>query len=335
MSVLFVLKNNVRFQKQNTTKTQSGLFNGTMQIINGIKTQGIDAHVTHLSETNNISVQIKKHCASIVVIEALWAEPEKLQALIQRHPGVKFYCHLHSKTPFIALESPAMRYIVEYGKIGCGIIANSWESFGYYKVINKDTIYLPNLYSRPRLEKKFVERDVLDIGCFGAVRPMKNHLSSAIAAIEFARQLGKKLRFHANTTRIEAHGKAVYQNLMHLFMNCGADYELEPVPWIAPDDFPSYIQKMDLCMQLSLTETFNVVTADAIRAGVPVVVSNAIDWVPRAVQVHNNDLEECLSVMNYCYLNPEIVNHCNNKLDEYNKRALTRWKDFIHGREGN
>ena len=38
---------------------------------------------------------------------------------------------------------------------------------------------------------------------------------------------------------------------------------------------------MHLVFQVSFTESFNVVTADAIAEGVPVVVGSAIDWVPR------------------------------------------------------
>ena len=38
---------------------------------------------------------------------------------------------------------------------------------------------------------------------------------------------------------------------------------------------------MHVLLQPSFTESFNVVTADGIAEGVPSVVSDAIDWVPR------------------------------------------------------
>jgi hypothetical protein len=37
---------------------------------------------------------------------------------------------------------------------------------------------------------------------------------------------------------------------------------------------------MDLCFQLSSSETFNYVTADAAASGVPSVVGEALDWPP-------------------------------------------------------
>jgi hypothetical protein len=38
---------------------------------------------------------------------------------------------------------------------------------------------------------------------------------------------------------------------------------------------------MDLALQVSCTETFNLTAADAVAEGVPCVTSSAIEWTPR------------------------------------------------------
>ena len=53
----------------------------------------------------------------------------------------------------------------------------------------------------------------IDIGCFGAIRPMKNTFHQALACIEFAELKNKTLRFHVNTSRVEQSGENVVKNL--------------------------------------------------------------------------------------------------------------------------
>src|SRR5256885_8857503 len=45
--------------------------------------------------------------------------------------------------------------------------------------------------------------------------------------------------------------------------------------------FRRLVRAMDIVLQPSYTETFNMVTADAVAEGVPVVVADSIEWVPR------------------------------------------------------
>ena len=40
------------------------------------------------------------------------------------------------------------------------------------------------------------------------------------------------------------------------------------------ESFIELVKSMDMCLQVSFTETFNIVTADAVANSVPVVVSS-------------------------------------------------------------
>jgi hypothetical protein len=55
---------------------------------------------------------------------------------------------------------------------------------------------------------------------------------------------------------------------------------------------------MDVGMQVSFTETFNIVAADMVAAGVPVVVSPEISWVYTYSQADPTDLPAIVSVLN-------------------------------------
>lgn len=47
------------------------------------------------------------------------------------------------------------------------------------------------------------------------------------------------------------------------------------------DEFVKVVASMDICLQVSLSETFNIVTADAVVNDIPVVVSKEIKWINR------------------------------------------------------
>jgi len=139
------------------------------------------------------------------------------------------------------------------------------------------------------------EKQHIDIAVFGAVRPLKNHLTQAIAAIRFAEEKGKHMRFHINVTRIENNGDPVLKNLRQLFEN--SDHELVEHKWLDHDQFLDLISTMDMCLQVSFSETFNIVTADAVSMNVPVVVSPEITWISRLFKAKPTDPDHILKKM--------------------------------------
>ena len=145
-------------------------------------------------------------------------------------------------------------------------------------VTNK-IIYLPNFYPRDYwyyspLDK---EKEFIDIACFGAIRPLKNHMVQAIAAIKYANKFNKKIRFHINSERIEMGGNPVLNNLQGLFQHLAdSNHQLIQHKWTCRDQFLDLCMKMDVGLQCNFSETFNIVSADIISQGVPIVSSKEI-----------------------------------------------------------
>lgn len=330
MKILFLCKTNERFKDKSGKDYSSGLVVSCGYVANEIDKVGI--HETFISRVNSVDGAIgaiKLRDPDIVIVEALWITGQDMNSLQHRFHRTKFAVHLHSNIPFLACESMALTYLASYKNVD--IITNSIESKDAYSVFykNGNVHYCPNIYRTEFKLKELVESDVLNVGCFGAIRPMKNHLTQAIAAIEFARDKNKKLKFFINTSRIEMGANGVLNNLVSLFGMAGDGFDLVPVGWVHPNEFGEFISGMDISMQVSMTETFNIVTADAISQGVPIAVSDKIDWVDRLSQVKSNDIFEMCGVMDIAYMNKELTKINQGKLIEYSDEASKIWHEQI------
>jgi hypothetical protein len=177
-----------------------------------------------------------------------------------------------------------MEWVYEYQKFkNVFVSVNSKTTYkDFNNILPKKTIYLPNYYPVNLFDKKNEnfnkDKNLLNIGCFGAIRPLKNQLYQAVAAIEFANSINKKLHFHVNVARVENNGDPVLKNLRNLFIN-NPKHKLVEHSWLTHDEFIGLVRKMDIGLQVSFTETFNIVAADFVNNNVPVIVSDEITWV--------------------------------------------------------
>jgi hypothetical protein len=64
--------------------------------------------------------------------------------------------------------------------------------------------------------------------------------------------------------------------------------------WLSHDEFIDLVQRMDLGMQVSFTETFNIVTADFVNNNIPVVVSKEVSWVNPLFWSSTNKVESMI-----------------------------------------
>ncbi len=246
----------------------SGLFNSANFVCEELRRRGYNTRLVHVVDNNAIHKEIVAFDATDVIIEAYWVVPEKFEVLREACPDVKFTIRNHSETPFLANEGMAFGWSLDYIKhANVNLSCNSGRSLREMRTIISDVYprikleervpYLPNFY--PLKDKKHVTpnlyKDVLDIGCFGAVRPLKNHMMQAIAAIEFAHKRGKALRFHVNAFRVEMNGSPIINNLIELFKRA-PNAELIQQPWKPHDEFKEVVSKMDFVMQVSFSETF-------------------------------------------------------------------------------
>lgn len=280
--VLFILRKK-QTSHSNYSSISSGLLNSAKFVSDMLNKNGIESNLVEVRDNNCIDREVTKYKPTHVVIEALWVVPSKFEVLTKLHPNVKWIIRLHSDISFLANEGIAIEWIYEYLKYPqIKVSSNDFETNENFKMLtNGDFVYLPNYYPVGFFNKNKPKKScmkTINVGCFGAIRPLKNQLIQAVAAIDYADTYNKKLRFHINVKRVEGKGEPVLKNLRELFEN-NPKHELVEYGWLSHDEFIDLVQSMDLGMQVSFTETFNIVTADFVNNNVPVVVSKEISWV--------------------------------------------------------
>jgi glycosyltransferase involved in cell wall biosynthesis len=135
----------------------------------------------------------------------------------------------------------------------------------------------------------------LNVGCFGAIRGLKNHMRAACAAARYAHERGIRLRFHVNAERIE--GGYIAANVLKN-MRALLGESLVEHGWATHDDFVNRICRLcDVVLVPSHSETFNIVAADAVIAGVPVIGTNEIPWLVRVFSNAPNDSDAFFQAM--------------------------------------
>lgn len=336
MRVLFICHRNDIYGNTVYTRRSSGLYNSTRFIVEALAERGIHAHIVEVNDNNDVDREVHKFKPNLVIIEALWIVPEKFPVLQKLHPNIAWFIHLHSDMPFLALEGIAMDWIIRCANLGVGIIANSEESFAALRPIVSagQLYYLPNVYLGKHLRAGLNEkRKSINVGCFGAVRPLKNHLLQALASIQFSREKGKPLRFHINTGRVETGGSPVLKNLRQLFKDTDGTQLVEH-NWFEPEDFIEFLNdNIDIGLQVSLTETFNVVTADYVTAGLPVVVSKEVKWVSFISKAIDNSLPDIVEKMHRAYGRRLIVRANQFFLRKFAENSICRWYEFVRDQE--
>ena len=319
--VLFILK---KRQTSHTgyTSVSSGLLNSAKFVSDMLNKNGIESHLVEVNDNNCIDREVTKFKPTHVIIEALWVVPQKFEVLTKLHPNVQWIIRLHSDISFLANEGIAIEWIYEYLKYdNVKVSSNDSETnFNFELLTNREFVYLPNYYpvgffnrNKPKPDTK----KVINVGCFGAVRPLKNQLIQAVAAIDYADTYGKKLKFHINTQRIEGRGEPVLKNLRALFEN-NPKHELVEHGWLSHDEFIDLVQTMDIGLQVSFTETFNFVSADFVNNNIPVVTSNEVEWVSPIYFANPSKANSIVSRMRRAIITSRFKLNWLNKLSLWN-----------------
>lgn len=316
-----------------------GLNNSADFITEALNESGYDAIYMPVIDGNSIDAAVVKTGAKIVLIEALWATPEKLDELSKLHKAVSWIVRIHSNIPFLALEGMAIDWIKKMLKIPrVTVVSNNLQtSLELSAVFHEKIPYLPNVYLRPGYcPKKVLRKDcsnseVIDVSCFGAIRPFKNHLIQGIAAIWAANKQGQILNFHVNATRVEQRGDSILHNLVALFDD--TRHNLVMHGWQDHKTFLNTVSFMDLCMQVSFTESFNIVAADHVHVGVPVLVSPEITWLDSRRGVSPTKCEEIANgVIDSLRHDKKEIKSNHGDLSNYNISSLRTWRLFLNNR---
>lgn len=334
--VLFIVKNRelalvgTKYPQSNS----SGVDNSVRLISAELNKRGVRSNVVQVLDNNYIDREVVKYRPRIVFIEALWVIPSKFEILTRIHPDVTWVIRLHSEIPFIANEGIAMMWIRQYQRYFPKVLisANSIVMVNdLISVIKKPVMYTPNYYpvnNKPTHRKK--QRGVINISCFGAIRPLKNHLTQAIAAMAFADQIDNELFFHINGTRIEQQGDPILKNLRHLFES--SRHHLVEHKWLEHDEFVKSIQEqIDIGLQVSFTETFNIVAADHVVNNVPVVTSPQVKFVDRLFHGEPTSINSIVRALHRARIGSWFGIHKRNrkKLSKFSNEAIDHWVALI------
>lgn len=345
--LLFVLKHRDNLytdeygSKYNQGGLSSGLLNSASFVIDMLGESDIESKLVQVQDNNCIDREVTLYKPTHVILEAYWCVPEKFAILTKLHPTVKWIIRNHSEMPFLANEGIAINWTLEYLKHpNVFVAANSKRALHDMKIMaeaahgeaGKNRImYLPNYYTFTDPDKVAHKKDndVVNVGCFGAIRPLKNQLIQAIAAIEFAKKVGKKLRFHINSSRIEGNGNNVLKNIRALFEQLGDEYELIEHGWMPRKEFVRLCAKMDIAMAVSFTETFCIVAADMVSMDIPIVVSHDILWASRFSKADPTSTPDIVNKMRTAYALRKLhVLQLFNKvgLEENIAEAKSQWE---------
>ncbi len=326
--VLFILKKRTIYSEYSYSEVNSGLYNSATFVEEMLYQNGVDSHLVEVTDNNEIDKVVSLYQPTHVIIEALWVTPEKFKVLQKLHPKVTWIIRLHSELPFLANEGVAIGWLKEYSNYKNVVIAANSQYLidAMQPVLDTKIWYMPNYYPdfclSPRGDKS---RNEIKIGLFGAIRPLKNLLSQAVGAMLYANANHKKLFLHINTERVEQRGENVLKNLRALFE--GTKHELVEHKWLKHCDFVKLVATMDLGLQVSLTETYNIVSADFVQQQIPVVTSKEITFVSSINQVDvTKDAVEIAGKIKTALKYPSLLTWVNKlKLRANSKQAEKVW----------
>jgi hypothetical protein len=343
MKILIILKE--RFYNNNPVKSY-GLINSSSFIAEYLNAVGCKVKVVTVVDANGIDKEVNEYKPNMVIIEALWVPGPKMKELIEikRYKHIRWVVRIHSDAGFLSAETFAMKLINDYiaiNKSNLTIAPNNKEFTEYLSnALCYNFKYLPNIVE---VKHRGIDCEcgcskIMDVGCFGSLRVLKNQLFQALVAIKAADLLNKKLRFHITTDvniKKEAPGypggsNPVLKNLQELFKN--SPHELVEHPWEENDDFQKLIKKMDVGMQLSYTESFNIVAADFVNNNRVIIVSEAINWMPDILKASTVNYDEATEKLIYAYRNrhsAKLIKKMRESLIKYNAKAKVIWYNFI------
>ena len=337
---LFLLKKKQGYGEYAEGKT--GLSNSVRGLVETIENEfHAETKVAICIDANSIDKEVYDYKPDYCFIEAIWVTPEKMKEIAGLHKKVTFIVRVHSRIPFLSNEGNALQTLKGYEHINNVMVSfNNYETSIEARAVGMANIYLPNVYKveyncNPikwfcnKLRTDIHLHDVVNIGCFGAIRPMKNQLLQAVAAIIYGNVNKKTVLFHINAGRTEQNGNNVLKNLRALFE--GTKHELVEHDWMEYGDFIDVVKKMDIGMQVSLSESFNIVTADFVINDVPIIVSEDITWMPDILKCSDSNAFEIADMIEKVIDKKRTyADEAKRKLAKYNDKAIEQWSKLFN-----
>lgn len=274
------------------------------------------------------------------IISAPWLSIRDLRAMAEFYKDIQFLVVSHSNVGFLQADPNGTRLLREglalskelpNFKIGGNCRKfTEWMQIAY----GVPVVLLPNMYPSEGVIKHWDGSNPIRIGIFGAIRPQKNVLTAVAAAIAIGRILGRSVELYTSSGREEG-GVGTLLNAMNQLTINVPNFTMIKAPWRPWSAFREVVGSMDLLIQTSYTESFNMVTADGVSMGVPSVTSEAITWVPKQWQANSDNALDVARVGIRLLTNNRIREKGFQALDIHNKVALDCWREYITGKKVN
>ena len=300
-----------------------------------LRANGIAAEVWPITSAAELSDRLD-HSISHVVTSAPWIPADQWQRLTAENPDVTFAVNCHSNVGFLQADANGVRRLrdgleLERGAWNFHVAGNSRKFRDWIRAAYRaPCAYLANLYylePERHCPRPPFSGGTLRIGAFGATRPLKNLMSAAGAAMEIAARRNAPLEFWVSAGRAEGGSgimdavRAMIAGLPHV--------RLVENGWQTWPRFRETVRHMHLLLQPSYTESFNMVTADGVAEGVASVVSDAIDWAPRAWKAGFDHVDEIARVGTHLLTDPYAAAEGLQALEAHNAEGLRCWKSYL------
>ncbi len=315
-----------------------GLGVAGLNIAKVLQNQGIGASVFSIRN----AVELEKYIVgepqtTHVVISAPWIPVVQLNRLVLRFPHVQWTVNCHSNVGFLQADTNGvqlLRKYIEYqkGSLNFSVSGNSrkfvrWMRESY----SVEAQYLPNLYhltSTVNTHKPTYSGGTLRLGCFGATRPQKNLMSAGGAALLLKAWLNCDVELWLSAGRTEGGGNTIL-NAVKAMLENKPGVKIVFNNWATWPQFRECVSTMNLLIQPSYTESFNMVTADGIAEGVPSVVSDAIEWAPDHWKAKMDDVNDIARVGRQLLYDPRAPYDGLVALEQHNRDGYEVWEEFL------
>ncbi len=333
MSIILAYKN----FRANRNISHIGLGVAAINTAKVLQRAGMPAEVWPVVSAADLRKRLTAHPSSQVIISAPWIPTMDMYALANDFPYTQFAVTCHSNVGFLQADRNGVKLVRELMdmEMSTSNVHLAGNSRRFCQWINQafgvPCAYLPNLYylpfDAPRARTPFCS-GTLRIGAFGATRPLKNLMSAAGAALEIARVVRAPLEFWISAGRTEGGGDGVLAAVKEM-LNGLPHVTLCLNGWQTWPEFRKTVANMNLLLQPSYTESFNMVTADGVAEGLASVVSSAIDWAPEDWKAEVDDVPEISRVGRKLLVDTHAAREGFDALQAYVADGLLSYKRYF------
>ena len=334
MSVVIAYKNFAA----NRNISHIGLGVAAINTAKVLRRQGIKADVWPIVDAADLRKRLLTAPAADVIVSAPWIPSAQLQALATDFPDTRFAVNCHSNVGFLQADTNGVRLVRELMELELGThnirLGGNCRRFcdWVHSAFASPCAYLPNLYCLDEHAsthtRAVFDGGTLRIGIFGAIRPQKNVMSAAAAAIEIGRAVRAPLEIWLSAGREEGGGGTVLSSVREM-VNGLPNVSLVSQGWQSWPKFRKLVGHMHLLLQPSYTESFNMVTADGVAEGVPSVVSHAIDWAPHHWKAQIDDVLDIARVGRQLLLDNRTPQEGLKALEAYVRAGLHAYREYF------